>query len=197
MTKLRMDSRGRPRPIPGVRAPVTAGYRPGLPPWLGRLLSRVPQLQRRPHSMLAHFPIVFMLSTTFFTILYLFTGNKSFDDTAFYCLGGGLLTMPPTVATGLFTHWLNFSGRLHETVNIEKALSYSVIAIGVVAFVWRLLNPRVLEDLVGINLVYLLLVLSLGPLVTANGYFGGMATFPLEEELPPPEAKPAARLNKS
>jgi uncharacterized membrane protein len=196
MTKPLMDNHDRPRPVPGVRAPVAAGYGPELPPWLARLLGRVPQLQRRPHSMLAHFPIVFMLSTTFFTILYLVTGDKSFDDTAFYCLGGGLLTMPPTVATGLFTHWLNFSGRLHETVNIEKALSYSVIAIGVAAFVWRLLNPRVLENLGGVNLIYLFLVLSLAPLVTANGYYGGMATFPLEEEPPTPGPAPAARLNK-
>jgi uncharacterized membrane protein len=187
-----MDKRRRARPVPGVRSPGAAGYGPELPPWLARLLDSFPQLQRRPHSMLAHFPIVFMLSTTFFTILYLCTGDKSFDDTAFYCLGGGLLTMPPTVATGLFTHWLNFSGRLHETVNIEKALSYAVITIGAAAFVWRWLNPRVLEDLGWVNLIYLFLVLSLGPLVTANGYYGGMATFPLEEELPPPEAKPAA-----
>jgi uncharacterized membrane protein len=194
MTKAPMGNRRGMRPVPGVRPPVATGYRPELPPWLDRLLGRFPQLQRRPHSMLAHFPIVLMLSTSFFTILYLCTGDKSFDDTAFYCLGGGLLTMPPTVATGLFTHWLNFSGRLHETVNIEKALSYSVIAIGVAAFVWRWLNPQVLENLGGVNLIYLFLVLSLGPLVTANGYFGGMATFPLEEELPPPEANPAAEV---
>jgi hypothetical protein len=81
-------------------------------------------------------------------------------------------------------------------VNIEKALSYSVIAIGVAAFVWRLLNPRVLENLGGVNLIYLFLVLSLAPLVTANGYYGGMATFPLEEEPPTPGPAPAARLNK-
>jgi uncharacterized membrane protein len=194
MTKAPMGNRRGARPVPGARPPVATGYRPALPPWLDRLLGRFPRLQRRPHSMLAHFPIVFMLSTTFFTILYLGTGDKSFDDTAFYCLGGGLLTMPPTVATGLFTHWLNFSGRLHETVNIEKALSFSVIAIGAAAFVWRWLNPMVLENLGGVNLIYLFLVLSLAPLVTANGYFGGMATFPLEEEPEPPEAKPAAEV---
>jgi hypothetical protein len=90
------------------------------------------------------------------------------------------------VASGLFTHWLNFPGSLHQTVHIEKALSYSVIAIAAAAFVWRWLNPYVLDDLSGINLIYLFLVLSLAPLVTANGYFGGMVTFPLEEEEPGP-----------
>ena len=61
--------------------------------------------------MLAHFPIVFLLSATFFSLLFRFTGNRAFDDTAFYCLGGGLLTLPPTVATGLFTHMAQLSRR--------------------------------------------------------------------------------------
>jgi uncharacterized membrane protein len=135
-------------------------------------------------------PIVFMLSASFFTLFYLLTGLKSFDDTAFYCLGGGLLTMPPAVATGLFTHWLNFSGRLHETVKIEKALSYAVMLLGGGAFVWRWFNPAVLDNLRGVNIIYLIMVLSLAPLVTANGYFGGMATFPLEEEAPGPGKAP-------
>jgi len=136
--------------------------------------------------MLSHFPIVFMLSATFFSVLYVMTGDKSFDDTAFYCLGAGLATMPLAVATGLFTHWLNFPGGLHKTVKIEKALSYSVLTISATAFVWRWLNPNVLKDLTGVNFFYFLMVLALTPLVTANGYFGGMVTFPLEDEASPP-----------
>jgi hypothetical protein len=56
------------------------------------------------------------------------------------------------------------------------------MVIGGVAFFWHWHDPRVLIDLNGINVLYFLLVLSLTPLVTANGYFGGMVTFPLEEE---------------
>ncbi len=59
------------------------------------------------------------------------TGHRAFDDTAFYCLGGGLLTLPPTVATGLFTHWLNYPGEADRTVRLEKALSYAVMVIAV------------------------------------------------------------------
>jgi uncharacterized membrane protein len=155
---------------------------PALPPALARLLERFPQLKRRPHPLLAHFPIVFLLSVTFFSLLYRFTGNRSFDDTAFYCLGGGLLTLPPTVATGLFTQWLNYPGGADRTVRLEKALSCAVMFVAATAFVWRWLNPLVLTDLGGVNLIYFFLVLALTPLVTANGYFGGMLTFPLDEE---------------
>ncbi len=127
-----------------------------------------------------------MLSVTFFSLLYRCTGDPAFDATAFYCLGGGLLTLPPTIATGLLTQRLNYPGGADRTVHIEKRLSYSVLGIGTAAFVWRWLNPRVMADLSGVNLVYLFLVLSLTPLVTANGYFGGMLTFPLEERAQPP-----------
>jgi uncharacterized membrane protein len=162
---------------------------PQLPPALARLLDRFPKLKRRPHPMLAHFPIVFLLSATFFSLLYVITGERPFDDTAFYCLGGGLLTLPATVATGLFTLWLNFYGGADRTVRLEKALSYWVMFIAAAAFVWRWLNPLVLTDLSGVNLIYFFLVLSLTPLVTANGYFGGMLTFPLDEEAPSPGAR--------
>jgi uncharacterized membrane protein len=153
-----------------------------VPPALERLLERFPELRRRPHPALSHFPIVFMLSATFFSLLYVLTGHKSFDDTAFYCLGAGLVTMPLAVISGLFTHWLNFPGGLHRTVNIEIGLSFAVMTIAGVTFFWHWLNQQVLEHLGGINLLYFLLVLSLAPLVTANGYFGGMVTFPLEEK---------------
>jgi uncharacterized membrane protein len=175
---------GAAQPGRGTSPPAGPGYRPELPAVLARLLGRCPHLRRLPHSLLAHFPIVFMLSTTFFSLLYVVTGHRSFDDTAFYCLVGGLCTMPLTIATGLFTHWLNFPGEADKTVQIEKKLSFAVMAIAAVAFAWHWLNPRVLDDLAGVNLIYFLLILSLTPLVTANGYFGGMLTFPLGS-LPP------------
>jgi uncharacterized membrane protein len=162
---------------------------PDLPPVLARLLERWPRLRRRPHALLAHFPIVFMLSAGFFSLLYVITGERSFDDTAFYCLGAGFLAMIPTVATGLLTHWLNYPAGADKTVHIEKRLSASVMVMAAAAFIWRWLHPRVLDDLAGVNLVYLLLVLALTPLVTANGYFGGMLTFPLEEEAKAPDPR--------
>jgi uncharacterized membrane protein len=169
------EQEGEPEVSPGGRR---------IPPRLDKLLHRFPWLRRHPHPMLSHFPIVFMLSASFFSVLYVITGDQAFDDTAFYCLVGGLLTMPPAVVSGLFTHWLNFPGEMHKTVDIEIGLSYAVMTIAGVCFFWRWQNPRVLDDLNCINLLYFILVLSLTPLVMANGYFGGMVTFPLEEEAP-------------
>src|SRR4030042_3210088 len=85
----------------GNELPVAAGPRPnpdisGLPEqFRASLLLRFPRLRRQLHPLLIHFPITFMLSATFFSLLYLLTGVKSFQTTACHCLGGGLLFLPP------------------------------------------------------------------------------------------------------
>ncbi len=55
---------------------------PGLPRscrrrWPGSW-SGFPWLRRRPHPMLSHFPIVFLLSASFFSLLFVITGNRAF-----------------------------------------------------------------------------------------------------------------------
>jgi uncharacterized membrane protein len=165
---------GRSQPVP-----EEAG-RP-LPPWLAPLLRRYPYLRRHPHPALAHFPIVFLLAAGFFSLLYLLTGVASFDSTAFHCLGGAVLSTPAAVVTGVFTQRLNYP-RPDPTLNLEKRLSYLLLTLVSGAFVWRLLDPEVLRNLQGLNFIYLLLVLALTPLVTVISFFGGMLTYPLDEE---------------
>jgi uncharacterized membrane protein len=180
----------RPR---GLAPPPHQAYQRRLPPYLSRLLERWPFLRRLPHPLLVHFPIVYMLAATFFSLLYLATGNRAFDATAFYCLGAGVLFLPPVMLTGLFTHWLNFPGEADKTIRIEIRLSSALLAVAAGAFLWRWLNPQVLHNLAGLNLIYLLLVVLVTPLVTATSYFGGMLTFPLEAEVRPPRLRKSER----
>ncbi|MCL4502269.1 MAG: hypothetical protein M1438_10515 [Deltaproteobacteria bacterium] len=148
--------------------------------WLAGLVARHPYLQRHPHAATAHFPIVFMLSASFFTLLYLLTGVGSFETTAFHCLGGGVLTTPAAIAAGVFTQRLNYP-HPDPTLALERRLSYLLWAMVTAAFVWRWLDPAVLRELHGWNFVYLLLVLGVTPLVTVISFHGGMIIFPLEE----------------
>ncbi len=152
-----------------------------LPPWLSGLVARHPYLRRYPHPAVAHFPITFMLAASFFSVLYLLTRVESFETTAFHCLGGGVLAIPVTIATGVFSQRLNYP-ESSPTLDLEKRLSYLLGVMVSGAFCWRLLHPQVLRDLQGVNLLYLLLVLVLTPLVTLISYFGGMLTFPLEAQ---------------
>ncbi len=155
--------------------------RPDIPGWLSRLLKNYPFLIRHPHPLLAHFVIVFMLAATSFNILYLLTGVRSFETAGFHCLGGGVLSSPAANLTGLFTRWLNYPGPPSPTLILENRLSWLLFAISLAAFVWRLLDPGILSVFQGWSFIYFLLVLSVTPLVTVIGFFGGMLTFPLEE----------------
>jgi len=165
----------------GGPGPEDEGRSRALPPWLTGLVARYPYLRRHPHPAVSHFPIVFMLAASFFSVLYLLTGVTSFETTAFHCLGGGLLSTPAAIATGIFTQRLNYP-QPDPTLTLEKRLSYLLWAMVSGAFAWRLLDPEVLRHLHGLNFFYLLLVLALTPLVTVISFFGGMLTFPLESE---------------
>ena len=57
---------------------------PFLPAPLASLMERVPFLQRHPHPMVVHFPMVFSMMPFLFYLLYLVTGERSFEVTALH-----------------------------------------------------------------------------------------------------------------
>jgi len=164
-------------PAAAPEAPETA-----IPVWVSRLLQRFPILTRHPHPMLVHFPIVFMIAATAFNILYLLTGRKSFELTALNCLGGGVLFTPAAMLTGLFSWWLNYQARRLRPVVIKLILSPILLACGLLAFTWRLVNPEIMESTGPWHIVYMLLIFVLAPLVVTIGWYGAQITFPLHEE---------------
>ena len=153
-----------------------------IPAALDWLLKKYPMLRRHPHPMTVHFPIVFAFSATVFTLLYLITGEKSFDTTALHCLGGGVLFTAVAIATGLYTWWLNYMAKMLRPVKIKIPLTITMLVIEIILFSWRVSAPHVLDSLQGPGILYLLLVLSLSLLVTIIGWNGASMTFPVESE---------------
>ncbi|MGE5840369.1 MAG: DUF2231 domain-containing protein [Deltaproteobacteria bacterium] len=168
-------------PQVGVFKPDRAPERQ-LPASLVWLLSRFPMLRRHPHPMVIHFPIVFMISTAGFTVLYLLTRYEGFDTTAFHCLGGGLLFTPIAILTGFYTWWLNYMAKPNRPVNIKMRFSVLLLAVQIAAFSWRLFVPDILTRLGQITIPYVMLVLSLAGIVTVIGWYGAMLTFPIERD---------------
>jgi len=152
-----------------------------IPRVLSRLIQRFPLLKRHPHPMVVHFPIVFMFSTAFFNLLYLLTGNRSFETTGLYCLAGGVLFTPAAILTGWLTWWLNYQGRPLRPVAIKKVLSFVMLGAALAALAWRLINPAVVDSLCGMKIFYFWLIFSLAPLAGAIGWFGGTLIFPPEK----------------
>jgi predicted heme/steroid binding protein/uncharacterized membrane protein len=153
-----------------------------IPRPLDWLLEKVPMLRRHPHPMTVHFPIVFSFSTTVFNILYLIFGIKSLETTALHSLGAGILFTVVAIVTGLYTWWLNYMAKPLRAVNIKLTFALILLAVQFVTFIWRLKVPHVMESLQGANLIYLLLILSLFPIVVVIGWFGAFLTFPVEKD---------------
>jgi predicted heme/steroid binding protein/uncharacterized membrane protein len=153
-----------------------------VPQPLAWLLAKVPMLRRHPHPMTVHFPIVFAFSTTIFNILYLITGIKSLEITALHCLGAGILFTAVAMATGLYTWWLNYMAQPLRAVKIKMPLSLILLVVQIITFIWRLTVPNVMDSIQGVNIIYLLLIVSLFPIVVVIGWFGAFLTFPVEKD---------------
>jgi predicted heme/steroid binding protein/uncharacterized membrane protein len=153
-----------------------------VPAALAALIRTFPFLRRHPHPMTVHFPIVFMFSTTVFSLLYLVTDEKSFDTTAFHCLGAGVIFNIVGIVTGFYTWWLNYMAKPLPAVKIKIPLTIAMLITSIVLFFWRLSVPDILDSLSSAGLLYILLVLSLAAMVTVIGWNGASMTFPVEKD---------------
>ena len=150
-----------------------------MPVILSFLISRFPFLERHPHPMTVHFPIVFFLSVVLFNILYLLQGGDSFKSTASHCLIAGLLSLPVAMVTGLFTWWINYLARSMRAVTLKIILSMILLTAATATLLLRMLQPGILETQGFARIVYVILILSFVPLVSYIGWLGATLTFPI------------------
>jgi predicted heme/steroid binding protein/uncharacterized membrane protein len=153
-----------------------------LPAGLAALLKRFPMLRRHPHPMTIHFPIVFLFAAPLFTLLFFLTGIKSFETTAWHCLGAGLFFIPVAIGTGYYTWWLNYRSRPIRPVRIKQRVSVVLFGTAIFAMIWRTVNPDLLQTPGIARIIYLIFLFSLLPQVSVMGWFGAQLTFPVEKE---------------
>jgi predicted heme/steroid binding protein/uncharacterized membrane protein len=171
----------RPSPMGRSAVRIPSGRHPGhaLSAAFGAFLERHPFFRRHPHPMSVHFPIVFMISSPIFTLLYLTTGFAGFEVTAINCLAAGLLFCLVVIPTGLLTWWINYEARPMRQVTVKIVISSLMFADGLAAFVWRLLDPRVITGKTGPSVPWLFLDFLLLPMVVVVAWYGAALTFPL------------------
>jgi uncharacterized membrane protein len=168
------------RPKPAVEAAtIPSGV---LPAVLERLLKKYPGLVRHPHAFIVHFPITFFYSAAFCVLAYLTTGITSLETSAFHFLGAGLFTLPLSILTGQISRRLSYPHVPDQIFHIEIFNSRLMLLLSLAAFIWRWLDPHILRTFTWLSLVYLLIILALPSLATYISFFGGLLTFPLEEE---------------
>jgi predicted heme/steroid binding protein/uncharacterized membrane protein len=153
-----------------------------IPRALDWLISKAPFLRRHPHPMTVHFPIVFVLSTTAFNLLFLITGIKSFETTALHCLAAGIFFTFVAISTGFYTWWLNYMAKPLRPVHIKIPLTLTLLVMEIIILVWRIKVPTVLDSINTATIIYLLLILSYVPIILIIGWYGASMTFPIEKE---------------
>jgi len=146
-----------------------------LPPLLRDFLHKFPMARRHPHPMVVHFPIAFLMASSLFILLHLIFKKPSFELTSFYLLILGAIASPFAMGTGFLTWWINYRMKLTHLVKSKIQFSILLLLFEVILIVWRMSTPEISSP------VYFILVLSLTPIVTLLGYYGGQMTFPPEQ----------------
>jgi predicted heme/steroid binding protein/uncharacterized membrane protein len=160
-------------PDPTEESPEGEGERmPGL-------VRRFPFLERHPHPMTVHFPLVFAMVAPLFLLLRLASGHAPFGETLLHCLGAGILFTPVAILTGLYTWWLNYMAQRIRQVTYKLVLTPLLFLGFVLSFLWRLSSPELLATPSAGAVLFVLLVLALAPLAGLIGWFGATMTFPI------------------
>lgn len=165
-------------PQVGVLKPEKDPMDAHVPDFLLAVFRKIPMLRRHPHPMTVHFPIAFMMLFPVLNILYLVTGNETFETSAFHVLVAGLVATPVAMLTGPYNWWLNYAAKWSNIIAVKVFGSLILIALILVIFWWRLTTPDIMLQPSGARIVYFLLTLSLPAVVAVLGWFGAKMTFP-------------------
>ena len=130
-----------------------------------------------PHPMIVHFPIAFSTVAPLFSILYLLTGEASFEATSYYILVLGVLAAPVCGLSGAFSWKVNYRGKMTEAFRRKITFSALLFVVAVACLIWRTLDPNILIEGSTLAYVYLVMLLSLAPIAAILGHTGGRIVF--------------------
>lgn len=130
-----------------------------------------------PHALFAHFPSALIPTTVLFLGLFLLFGSASFETSGFYLLVVTVLSVPLTLATGLYDWKNSFGGQAAPIFRKKIILACLLWCFSLIAVVWRRQNPGLLVDGGWPAGLFLLLIVAMLGCVTLLGHYGGMLVF--------------------
>jgi len=131
-----------------------------------------------PHSITVHFAIAYSIAVSAFSLLYLFSGNSSFERASFYMLVGGFLAVMVAGISGVLSWKIAYEGKM--TPIFRRKIIFTVILAIVVtaALMLRVVNPVILVEETVLKYAYLTMLLILTPIVIVLGHAGGKIVHP-------------------
>lgn len=130
-----------------------------------------------PHAIFAHFPNALIPTTVLFLGIFLLFGAESFATSAFYVLVVAVLSVLPTLATGLYDWKNSYGGQMTPIFRKKIALAGLLLVLGMIAVLVRWQNPGLLTDGSVAAWLFLLLIAAMLGCVTLLGHYGGMLVF--------------------
>ena len=129
------------------------------------------------HPIMVHFPNALFPVTLVLLGLYYFTKDASFEQASFYTMIFGLLGVPGSAATGLFSWKTRFRGNITQ-IFVEKMIWSSVLLIlATTSVLLRAFIPDIAYQQGILSWGYVSLVASLTLLVVRLGFLGGKLVF--------------------
>jgi predicted heme/steroid binding protein/uncharacterized membrane protein len=142
-------------------------------------LKRVQWLQKMHlHPISVHFSIAYSIAVPLLSVLYVLTGELSFETAAYYMLLFGFLSAPASVVSGFFSWKTTYEGRINSIFTRKIAFAAIMLVIITICFFWRTLNPNIIITGTDSSYIYLSLTTSLIPIATILGYYGGKIVYP-------------------
>ena len=130
-----------------------------------------------PHPVFIHYPMGILYFGAFMLLLYLITGNVSFEISSFYALICGTLSVFPAVLSGFISWWLNYDMTTTKIFKNKIIFSIVLMILTVAACIMRLISSGLV-----LNGTYLLVYTTLYfisiPVLTFIAYNGGKITWP-------------------
>jgi predicted heme/steroid binding protein/uncharacterized membrane protein len=154
--------------IPGVKGRVDS--------WL----RRHPFFRRHPHPAAVHVPVGVMIVVPLFEIIAILTGSRATEWAAYCCLIVVMFALPPSMATGYFTWWMNYDGADQPTISRKKHLAWFALLLAIATVILRACIDRPLDLSDPRTWLYLCALLVLTLVVSVIGFLGGNLTFPYE-----------------
>ena len=130
-----------------------------------------------PHPIIVHFPIAFSTTVPLLSLLYLLTGETSFELASSYILTLGLLASPFCGLSGAFSWKINYNGVRSPDFNRKIRFTIAFVALVSACFIWRFMDTSVLLDRTVSSYLYLALQLGAALIAGLLGHTGGKIVF--------------------
>jgi len=131
-----------------------------------------------PHPVSIHFPMGVFFFSALMQGLFLLTGIRSLESSAFYALLFAALATPPAMAAGLFSWWVNYEMALTAIFRNKLVFSAVALTLSLVALIIRVANPDMASVGGGALWAYSAVVFAIIPSIFFVAYNGGKITWP-------------------